>query len=199
MTPKDIIKIAINLVVIYVIGGIMLAGIYAWTSPVIYKKNEQEKKEALQKMMPLAQVIEKLGDWHPHEKHAEYFVAKKDDSVIGYVIQTFGKGYSSYINILVATDTDYKVQRIDILGHAETPGLGDEIETDWFKKQFQGKDVEHLKVLKTETTEYIQAISGATISSRAVAEDGVKKAVEFLKENTSVDRGRSQSGGGIHE
>jgi electron transport complex protein RnfG len=73
-----------------------------------------------------------------------------------------------------------KVQKINILGHAETPGLGDEIETESFKKQFKGKDIEHLKVLKTETTEYIQAISGATISSRAVTEDAVKKGVDFL-------------------
>ncbi len=187
MSPKDIIKIAINLVVIYVIGGIMLAGIYAWTSPIIYKKTEQEKKEALQRMMPLAQVIDKLGEWHPHEKRAEYFVAKKDGKVIGYVIQTFGKGYSSYINILVATNTDYIIEKLEILSHAETPGLGDEIEADWFKRQFQGKDIDHLKVLKTETKEYIQAITGATISTRAIAEDGVKKALIFLKENMSTE------------
>lgn len=199
MTPKDLIKITINLVVIYVVGGLILAGVYARTSPIIYKKNEQEKKEALQRMMPSAQVIEKFGDWYPHEKRAEYFVARKDDSVIGYVIQTFGKGYSSYINILVAAGTDYRVQRIDILGHAETPGLGDEIETDWFKKQFEGKDIEHLKVLKTETTEYIQAISGATISSRAVSEDGVRRAIEFLKEKTSTGIQVSRSSGGLNE
>ena len=49
-----------------------------------------------------------------------------------------------------------------------------------FKSQFKDKDLEHLKVLKTETKEYIQALSGATISSRAVTEDAVKNGVAFL-------------------
>ncbi|MEC4686101.1 MAG: FMN-binding protein [Nitrospirota bacterium] len=205
MTFKDILKITMNLVVLYLAGGLLLAAVYAKTSPIIFKKNEQEKKEALQKMMPEADVIEKLGDWYPHEKHAEYFVAKKcgelkikkikDEETgkvkeekecinprpIGYIVQTFGKGYSSYINILFSVDNNFRVQKIDILHHAETPGLGDEIVLDYFKNRFKGKDIDHLKVLKKETTEYIQAITGATISSRAVAEDGVRNGLEFLE------------------
>lgn len=180
MTGKDIIKIALNLVVIYLIGGAILAAVYAKTSPIIFKNNEEAKKRALKELMPEADDIKKLGDWTIHEKHAEYFIAKKGDETIGYIIQSFGKGYSSYINTLIAVDKDFVVQKINILGHAETPGLGDEIETESFKGQFKGKDLEHLKVLKTETTEYIQAISGATISSRAVTEDAVKKGVDFL-------------------
>lgn len=205
MTFKDILKITMNLVVLYLAGGLLLAAVYAKTSPIIFKKNEQEKKEALQKMMPEADVIEKLGDWYPHEKHAEYFVAKKcgelkikkvkdeetgkvkeekeciNPSEIGYIVQTFGKGYSSYINILFSVDNNFRVQKIDILHHAETPGLGDEIVLDYFKNRFKGKDIDHLQVLKKESTEYIQAITGATISSRAVAEDGVRNGLEFLE------------------
>ncbi|GER93532.1 electron transport complex protein RnfG [hot springs metagenome] len=195
MTGKDIIKITINLVVIYLIGGAILAAVYAKTSPVIFKNNEEAKKQALRALMPEADDIKKMGDWTIHEKHAEYFVAKKGDDIVGYIVQSFGKGYSSYIDTLIAVDKDFKVQKINILHHAETPGLGDEIETDSFKGQFKGKDFDHLKVLKTETTEYIQAISGATISSRAVTEDAVKSGVDFLMktikggaENGSADR-----------
>jgi len=80
----------------------------------------------------------------------------------------------------IAVDPDFKVRKISILGHAETPGLGDEIEAESFQNQFIGKGPDHLTVLKTETTDYIQAISGATISSRAVAEDAVKAGLDFL-------------------
>src|SRR3990172_6992526 len=180
MTGKDIVKITLNLAVIYVIGGLILAGVYARTSPIMYKKALIEKDQALKKLMPEADKVEKLGDWTIHEKNAEYFVAKKGDDVIGYIVQSFGKGYSSYINTLIAVDKDFKVQKVDILSHAETPGLGDEIETDWFKNQFKGKDLGHIKLVKQETTEYIQAITGVTISSRAVTEDAVKKGVDFL-------------------
>jgi len=196
MTAKDIIKIALNLVVIYVIGGLILAAVYAKTSPIMYRNAEEQKKQALKQLIPDADKIEKLGDWSIHEKHAEYFIAKKGEDTIGYIVQSFGKGYSSYINTLIAVDKDFKVQKINILGHAETPGLGDEIEADSFRGQFKNKDLDHLKVLKTDTTEFIQAISGATISSRAVTEDAVKNGVKFLMEK--VKEGGSESGAAKH-
>ena len=181
MTYRDIIKITLNLVVVYLVGGLILALVYAKTSPIMFKNAVAAKELELKKLMPDAETIEKLGDWSIHDKHAEYYRAMKDGSAIGYIIQSYGKGYSSYIDTLIAVDTDFKVLKISILGHAETPGLGDEIESAGFLNQFAGKDLKHLKVLKTETTDYIQAISGATISSRAVAEDAVKNGIEFLK------------------
>ncbi len=180
MTGKDLIKITLNLVVIYLVGGFILAFVYANASPKIFKNAEEAEKKALKLLMPDADTVAKMGDWSIHDKHAKYFIAKKGGETIGYVIQSFGKGYSSYINTFVATDKDFKVQKINILGHAETPGLGDEIETDWFKNQFKDKSIDHLKVIKGETKEDIQAISGATISSRAVTEDAVKNGVAFL-------------------
>lgn len=192
MTDKDILKVTLNLVVIYIIGGIILATVYAWTSPIMFKNAVIEKEQALKKLMPDADKIEKMGDWSIHEKHSEYFAAKKGDNIIGYIVQSFGKGYSSYINTLISVDKDFKVQNINILGHAETPGLGDEIEMDSFKNQFKGKDIEHLTVLKADTTEYIQAISGATISSRAVTEDAVRSGVDFLIK--TIKEGGSEHG-----
>ena len=179
MTGKDILKITFNLVVVYLIGGFILAFVYANASPKIFKNNEKAEQDALKLLIPGADFT-KLGDWTIHDKHAKYFEAKKNGETVGYVVQSFGKGYSSYINTFVAVDKNFIVQKINILGHGETPGLGDEIETDSFKDQFTGKDIDHLKVLKTETTEYIQAISGATISTRAVSEDAVKNGVAFL-------------------
>lgn len=180
MTGKDIIKITLNLVIVYLIGGLILAAVYAKTSPIMFRNAVVAKQKALKSLMPDADKIEKIGEWTPHEKHAEYFVAKKGGDVIGYVVESFGKGYSSYIDTYIAVDKNFKVQKISILHHAETPGLGDEIETDSFKGQFKDKDLDHLKVVKTETKDYIQAISGATISSRAVTEDAVKHGVEAL-------------------
>ena len=36
MTVKDIIKITLNLVVIYLIGGLILAVVYARASPIMF-------------------------------------------------------------------------------------------------------------------------------------------------------------------
>ena len=180
MSGKDIVKIVFNLVVVYLIGGFILAFVYAKAAPVIYKNNVEAQKKALKELMPDADAVTRMGEWEPHEKHAEYFVAKKGGQVIGYVIQSFGKGYSSFINTFIAVDTNFTVQKIKVLSHGETPGLGDGIEEDWFLAQFKGKTLDHLKVIKGETKEDIQALSGATISSRAVTEDAVKHGVEYL-------------------
>jgi electron transport complex protein RnfG len=206
MTFLDMLKIIVNLVLFYVIGGLILAFVYAKTSPIMFQKAKEEKEAALKTMMPEADNIEKLGDWEPHEKHAEFYIAKKCGEVkiesvtdektgkikeikecigaedIGYVVEGFGKGYSSYINILVSVDKNFVVKKVNVLHHAETPGLGDEIEEDYFLNQFDGKNTDNLVVIKGETQDNIEAISGATISSRAVTEDGVKNAVEMLQE-----------------
>ena len=107
-------------------------------------------------------------------------MAKKDSGVCGYLIESYGKGYSGYIHILIGVDTTFKIQRISILTHTETPGLGDEIDAAWFKDQFAKKGDPQMKIIKGQTEEYVQAITGATISSRAVTEDAAKKALEFL-------------------
>lgn len=248
MTAKDMVKIALNLVVIYAVGGLLLAGVYAKTSPIIFKKNKEEKEAALSKMMPFHLKIkvpgsavediekllpaasgppailnaeegfkaldveldiyekalkklkkklkkagavdieeyslnkpEKVDDWDIHHKHAEYYEVKDDDGLVGYIAETYGKGYSSYINIYVAVSKDFVVRKISVLHHAETPGLGDEIETAWFKDQYKSKGIEHLEVIKGPTEDKIQAITGATISTRAVT-NGVKDALAMLKE-----------------
>ncbi len=209
MTPNEMVKITINLVVVYLVGGLILAVVYGITSPIKFQKEKAEKEAALLTMMPEADNIEKLGDWESHHKHAEYYVGQKCAEVrvktvtdektgkareekecinpeeIGYIVEGFGKGYSSYIHVLSSVDKNFVLKKIKILGHGETPGLGDEIENDYFLDQFKGKGIDNLVVIKAETEDKIEAISGATISSRAVTEDGVKNGIKMLKEKIS--------------
>ncbi|MBI5741493.1 MAG: FMN-binding protein [Nitrospirae bacterium] len=185
MTTKDMIKITINLTVIYLVGGLLIAFVYAKTAPIMFIKAKEEKEAALKTMMPAADKIEKMGDWSPHHKHAEYYTAKKGDEDLGFIVEGFGKGYSSYINVLASVDKNFNVQKISILHHAETPGLGDEIEKEYFLKRFEGKSVDNLVVIKGDTQDKVEAISGATISSRAVTEDGVRNGVKMLMEKLS--------------
>lgn len=216
MKPIEIIKIAVNLAVVYVIGGLLIAVIYAYTSPVKFQKEKEEKEAALQTMMPEANMVEVLGKWEPHHKHSEYYVARKCEDVkidkvtdektgkpkevkkcingtdIGYIVESYGKGYSSYIHVFVSLGNDLLIKKVKILGHKETPGLGDEVEKDYFLGQFVGKDADGLIVVKTETDKNIQAITGATISSRAVTEDAVKNAINMLKEKLGSGQNSSE-------
>jgi electron transport complex protein RnfG len=173
-------------VIIFVAAGLVMAVVFAKTAPIVKIKKEQEETAARKKMMPDADNIIEAGIWEPYGKKGKYFEGKKGEETTGYLISTYGKGYSSYINILVSVGKDLKVKGIGILGHGETPGLGDEIEQDYFKKRFEGKSLEQPEVVKVEGTDKIQAISGATISSRAVTK-GVSESVKLLKEKYSAN------------
>lgn len=196
---KEMLRITITLIGIFVASGIIMAGVFARTAPIMAEAQKKEKEEALKLLMPDADAIREAGKWGLFGKHAEYYEARKGNGAIGYLASTYGKGYSSYISILVSVDPSMTVKKISILGHGETPGLGDEIEQEYFKKRYEGKTIEQLEVVKTEGTDKISAISGATISSRAVT-SGVREAVKLLKEKyTGEQKPAEQAGGVRHE
>lgn len=196
---KEMLKITINLIAIFVSAGIIMAAVFAKTAPIMADAQKKEKEAALKQLLPEAESIKEAGKWEPFGKHAEYYEAKKGNDGIGYIASTFGKGYSSYISILVAVAPDMKVKKISILGHGETPGLGDEIEQEYFKKRYEGKSLEQLEVVKTEGTDKVLAISGATISSRAVT-NGVREAVKLMKgKYQGGQKTAEQDGGAKHE
>ncbi len=184
MTVREILKITLTLVIIYLAGGAILASVYSVTSPVIYKLNKMEKEQALKEMMPDADKIEKLGDWTLRDKAAEYFIARKGDDAAGYIVQSYGKGFGGYITLLVAIDKDMRIQKVRILSHKETPGFIEEVDSEKFMGQFKGKGIDNIKLVKVETTAYIQAVTGATVSSRGVAtgaRDGLIFLIDALK------------------
>lgn len=179
---KEMLKITFSLVVIFIAAGLIMGVTYKYTSPVRFVAEKKEKEEALKAMAPDAtDPITPAGNWSSsHGKPYEYYVATSSGKPVAYISSTAGKGYSSYIAMLVSMDTDLKIKDVKILHHGETPGLGDQVEDRaLFLDQFKGKALSQLVLLKTETKENIQAISGATISSRAVT-NGVKDAVQTL-------------------
>jgi H+/Na+-translocating ferredoxin:NAD+ oxidoreductase subunit G len=119
----------------------------------------------------------------------------------GYLLSGKFQGFKTFVKVMLAVDPAFSIIGMEILEHEEDPGLGAEIEQDYFKNQFKGKPFETLKaigvvkapipadylaalngkvdeedILKLQE-EYkdkdIYALTGATISSRAVA-NGVK-------------------------
>jgi len=105
----------------------------------------------------------------------EYYIAKKDDKELGYIISVEAEVYDHIAKVLVGFDSKAEIKAMKILSKEETAGLGAKmVETlpgeskPWFLKQFEGKNASDL--------EDAQAVTGATVSSRAII-DGVKKEV----------------------
>ncbi len=114
----------------------------------------------------------------------EFFLGRLDGEFRGTAFTTVtNKGYSGPIEIVVAMDnTGTKIAGVRIKSHSETPGLGanaaqiryGDIEP-WFLAQFSGLDPEQIFLGKDDPNGKIDAITAATITSRAVT-DAVRKA-----------------------
>ena len=87
---------------------------------------------------------------------------------VGYAFMTNGKGYGGKIGILVGLEIDRTLRGIRIIAHQETPGLGSKITKTDFLGQFAGLVPDQLLLARDGGA--VDAITGATISSRAVAE-----------------------------
>jgi Na+-translocating ferredoxin:NAD+ oxidoreductase subunit G len=104
-------------------------------------------------------------------KTYEYYEGFEPDgkTAAGYVFITVTKGYGGDVKMMTGIDAKGSVAGLEILQLSETPGLGMKAYDDFFLKQFFGKDGS-IAVDKNAAGEHsIKAITGATITSNAVA------------------------------
>lgn len=104
-------------------------------------------------------------------------------SELGYVITVTAKDASqANITFSVGIASDGTVNGYSITSIAETPGLGDKAKNEDFYGQFQGKQVERFDVVKQApaSDSEIEAISGATITSRAMT-NGVNACITYFQ------------------
>jgi electron transport complex protein RnfG len=178
---KEALSKIIPLFVVCLIASAGLAFTYSATHEKILLEQQREQREAAAKAIPQATEFERLKNLNEAKQKFEeldlVLKATKDGKLIGYAIQVLPRGFGGPIRLMVGVDTEGKVIGLQVVEHLETPGLGGEIEEETFRGQFKGKTSEDaLKV-----GEDIEAITGATISSRGVAE-GVKTAVMVYKD-----------------
>ncbi|MBI6873014.1 RnfABCDGE type electron transport complex subunit G [Clostridium aciditolerans] len=168
----SIFQIAMNLTAACFISGAIIAGTYFVTNPVAEKKAVEMKNKSMQGLVKDADKFKEI------EGKKEWFEAQKGGKTIAYVVPSESKGFGGPIKMLVAVTPEGKVIDFTILAHNETPGLGDNAQKDSFRGMFKNKGAEDLEVTKDPSNKKnIQAMTGATISSRAVTK-GVKEAVE---------------------
>lgn len=173
---SQLVKFGLILGAICLAATLVLAVTYEVTKPKIEEQLKTEEQAALRSIMPSADSFSEkaLGG-------IEYFEALKGKAVIGYCVRVIGSGYSGYIRIMAGVDLNGTIQGVSVLEHNETPGLGAKINEirpgesePWFLKQFKDKNARAIAVKKD-----IDAITGATISSKAVT-DAIRQTVDDL-------------------
>jgi hypothetical protein len=135
-------------------------------------------------------LAKKLG-YAPGKASYTFFVATSGAHVDGYALIDEEKGEHLPITFAVKLSAEGVVERQEIVAYREP--RGDEVRDERFRKQFVGKSA-HDPIAAGDD---IIAISGATISSRAMAV-GVRRAVvlfdELIKPTRLVSAGGRPAG-----
>jgi electron transport complex protein RnfG len=194
---KDIVKLGGILMLITALAAAGLAAVYSVTHPRILEQKKAATERALTIALPMVEedAIEPVQSSTDFQYYRAYKSQEKD-SLAGYAFVAKGQGYSSVIETMVGVDTTGKILGMKVMSQTETPGLGTKIEqvkygeeTPWFQRQFVGKEANSVTVDKDGGE--IKSITGATISSRAVANsiaDGYKKLLKHVQQTGSLDQ-----------
>lgn len=175
----DKIKPVFLLGIVCLISAYLLGKVYLLTQEKVEKEKERATQSALMMVLPNAVNFEKVEEnlWLGWDENHEK---------VGLVFHTSPRGYGGPIGIICGLSLNGKIMGIRIAepteGFKETPGLGSKIRESKFLSQFLGKGKERLR-LKVEGGE-IDAITAATISSRAVCEgirEGIIRYEKYLR------------------
>ena len=118
------------------------------------------------------------------DREETFFVGNIDGQPSAVAFETSGKGFGGDVGLMVGIDVkNDKLLGVSVTTHGETPGMGARAKTDpGFVAQFKGLGLKQtFKVTQDGGT--INALSGATITSRAVcsASDEAVKLYKTLK------------------
>ena len=154
---KNILKMAVILATFCALSAWALSYVYLFTRPQIelYARNALQK--SLKEVLPGADSFT--------EKNGIYY-GTRQGSLIGFAVPATRRGYSSEINLLAGININGQIAGLKVLSQNETPGLGVNILKPSFLEQFNDKTINDPLVPKKD----IDAITGATISTRAVCE-----------------------------
>ncbi len=167
----------LSLTAICLVAGAVLAGVYEVTKDPIEAAKIAELNAAIKAVTPdfdndpsaeAYMAVTGEGD------SLKIYPAKQGDEFVGVAVESnTKKGFGGEIKVIVGFDQAGKLLNYSVLQHAETPGLGAKMQ-EWFrmdknKQSVLGRSIPDggLKVTKDDKENGVDAITAATISSRA--------------------------------
>lgn len=171
-TVLSVLNIGARLLVICLVVAAVVSLVNEVTKARYAEIQKEEQQKAMASIFGSSSVtVTELGDPHTGDS---FYAVRQGETLLGYCVQVVTAGFGGDMTLMVGFRADQTLVGVQILSHAETPGLGARVSDASYLGQYAGKS-------GTLTLgENVDAISGATISSRAVLA-GVKEAQEILK------------------
>lgn len=168
-------------VIITCVAGVALALVNEVTKDSIAESKKQAKAEALAAVLPpfendpTSDVREVALDPEAYPEAGDNpltFYAGRDGAgkLTGWGIESaVESGYSGHYSLVFGIDPEGRVQKVQVLEQRETPGLGTKSTDEAWLSQFEGKALADFQFTVAKDGGDVDAITGATISSRAVS------------------------------
>lgn len=164
-----------SLVVITVISGFSLGFVNDLTSGPKARARLERKIKALKLVLPAfsnnpVEQVKTVKSDRVKDSMEIYPAADNNRYVGTAVIGSSDKGFSGTVKLMVGFKPDGTINNIVILEQKETPGLGTKMKDEKFINQFRDKNPETFVLKVKKDGGDVDALTGATISSRAFDE-----------------------------
>jgi len=190
-----ILKPTFILIVITFVVAFSIAMVNYLTKDIINERLAQEALRQRQQVMLDATKFNDVSHYKSMMSSSKsdiingIYAGYNGDTLIGYVFSSTPKGYAGNINVTVGILKNGQISRVVMGENRETPGLGTLVGEDSFIGQYIGKSIkQNLEIVKSKPSndDEIQAVSGATITSKAINR-AVDASVDFA--NMLLDNG----------
>lgn len=188
---QEMIKMVVVLTVLSTISGGLLSGLKNATAARIEVQQLKFVKGPAIKTILEGVTNDPIADRFAikdGKMERKFFVGKFGDKANTVVLESFGKGYGGDVGLMVAVNVkNNTILGVGVTTHSETPGLGAMAKDDpGFVSQFKGMPIEEtFKV--TNDGGKINAMSGATITSRAVCSAASDAGMIYQKLKPQLD------------
>ena len=171
---------------ISLLAALALTGVYALTKGPIEQGQREKKEKALQAVLPdyEGSVRDTVIVDADNEEIPVHLAIGTNGELCGAGIETYTKkAFAGRFDLMVGFDAEGTIVNTEVIKAGETPGLGDKINKDKseFAMQFNHQNPENFQLVVKKDGGDVDAITAATISSRAYC-DAVQRAYDiFMK------------------
>ncbi|MCR4965021.1 MAG: RnfABCDGE type electron transport complex subunit G [Bacteroidales bacterium] len=177
----SLLRLVLVLTLIALVAGLALTGVYALTKEPIEQAQLQKKQRALTLVIPdfKGEMIDTVMKDDAGTELPVHIALNENGGIYGVAVETYTKkAFSGRFDLMVGFNSNGTITNTEVIKSSETPGLGDKINKDKsnFAEQFNHKNPSEFKLSVTKDGGDVDAITAATISSRAYC-DAVNRAV----------------------
>ncbi len=176
---RELVKPALVLFLTGLIITAILAVVYGITHPIITASKAQEQADSLRRALPAADAFDEARDagmlaadgFTVPETVATVFRGTAGGAFAGYAVVVEPKGYGGRMNLIAGIGADGSIVSVLLVSQNETPGLGSRASEPAFLDQFPGLAASDGPAVVKKASDRkgdIQALTGATVTSRAV-------------------------------